>query len=187
MRISNYFLILGLVIMLQTGCGKISQPGKVEQTLINKIGKIDYSKLKAQVEEFNKATVNKDFGKVVAWMYPSYVEQLGGRENTLNVIKTGVEDYKAQGIEVTSIATGQPGEAVEVKNQLFSIVPNTSTLKAPGGKLRGEITVIAVSTDGTNWRFISGLNQERFNALFPEAAEQLIIPEISEPTFIESE
>jgi hypothetical protein len=180
---SLYLLFLCLVISFQIGCGENTQP-RIEQSL-GTLVKADYSKLKAQAEEFNRATVNKDFSKVVDWTHPKYIEQFGGREKILTVIQTGVEEYKGQGIEVMSIAIGQPGEVVEVKGQLFSVVPTTSTLKAPGGKLVGEITVIAVSTDGRNWKFISGLNQERFNALFPEAADQIIIPEVSDLRFIE--
>ena len=183
MKKSLCFLVLGLLLLFQIGCGGRAN---VEQSLTGKIEKVDYSKLKAQAEEFNRATVNKDFNKVVDWTHPKYIEQFGGREKIINVIKTGVEEYKAEGIEVMSIAVGQPSEVVEVKGQLFSVIPNTSTLKAPGGQLVGEITVIAVSTDGTNWRFISGLNQERFNALFPDAADQIIIPEINQPTFVEN-
>jgi hypothetical protein len=179
------FLVLGLLILFQIGCGKKPQTG-IEQSL-GKIEKVDYSKLKAQVEAFNRAAINKDFNKRVDWTHPKYIEQYGGREKILADMKTGVEDYKAQGIETMAISIGQPGEVVQIKDQLFSVVPTTSTLKAPGGTLVGEITVIAVSTDGTNWKFISDLNQERFDALFPEAAGSIVIPEINQSRFIESE
>lgn len=185
MKKSLCFFVLGLLILFQIGCGRKTQTG-VEQSL-GKIEKIDYSRLKTQVEAFNRATVNKDFNKVVDWTYPKYIEQFGGREKILEAIKTAVEDYKAQGIETTAISIGQPGEVVQIKDQLFSVVPTTSTLKAPGGTLVGEITVIAVSTDGTNWKFISGLNQERFDALFPEAAGTIIIPATGEARFVENE
>lgn len=187
MRIRTYLLVLGLVILSLTGCGGTKQTRNLEQSMVGNIVKADYSKLKAQVEEFNRATINKDFNKMVDWTHPKYIARFGDREKTLAVMKTGVEDYKAQGIEVMSLSIGQPGEVVQVKDQLFSVVTNTATLKAPGGKLMGEIAVIAVSTDGANWKFISGLNQERFNELFPDAAEQLIIPEVSDLKFIESE
>lgn len=186
MNKSLCFLVLGLLILFQIGCGGKTQTG-IEQSLTGKIEKVDYSKLKAQAEEFNRATVNKDFNKVVDWTYPKYIEQSGGREQILNAIKSGVEEYKAQGIETMAISIGQPGEVVQIKDQLFSVIPTTSTLKAPGGRLIGEITVLAVSTDGTNWKFISGMNQERFNALFPDAAETIIIPEVKESTFVEDE
>ena len=187
MRIRAYFLLSGLVILSLTGCNGTKQTKSAEQSLSANIVKADYSKLKAQVEEFNRAIVNKDFNKMIDWTHPKYIDQFGGREKTLAVMKTGVEDYKSQGIEVISLDTGQPGEVVQIKDQLFSIVTDTSTMKAPGGKLVGEITVIAVSTDGANWKFISGLNQERFNALFPDAAEQILIPEAGESRFIEND
>ena len=186
MNKSLCFLVLGLLLLFQIGCGGKTQTG-IEQSLTGKIEKVDYSKLKAQAEEFNRATVNKDFNKVVDWTHPAYIEQVGGREKILTDIKTGVEEYKARGIEVTSISVGQPGEVVEVKDKLFSVVPNTSTLKAPGGKLIGEITVVAVSTDGTNWKFLTNMDQERFNALFPDAAEKITIPEVQESMFLEDE
>ena len=181
MRKNVYVFFLCLLLI---GCGG---QAKVEQSVQGKIGKVDYSKLKAQVAEFNRATVNKDFNRVVDWTHPKYVEQFGGRDKILAAIKTGVEEYKAQGIEVISIAIGQPGEVVEIKDQVFSVIPTTSTLKAPGGQLVGEIPIVAVSSDGANWRFVSGLNQERFNALFPDAAEKITIPEVIEPRFLESE
>jgi hypothetical protein len=185
MNKSLCFLVVGLLILFQIGCGKKTRTG-AEQSL-GKIEKIDYSKLKTQVEAFNRATVAKDFNKVIDWTYPKYIEQAGGREQILNAIKTGVEDYKAQGIETMAISIGQPGEVVQIKDQLFSVVPTTSTLKAPGGTLVGEITVLAVSSDGTNWKFISNLNQERFDGLFPEAAGTIIIPDVKEATFVEGE
>jgi len=185
MKKSLCFFVLGLLILFQIGCGGKAQTG-AEQSL-GTIQKVDYSKLKAQVEEYDRAAINKDFNKRVDWTHPKYIEQSGGREKMLADIKTGVEEYKAQGIETMAISIGQPGEVVQIKDQLFSVVPTTSTLKAPGGTLVGEITVLAVSDDGTNWKFISGLNQERFDALFPDASGKIIIPDVTEPRFVESE
>lgn len=186
MKKSLCFLVLGLLISSQIGCGAKTQTG-IEQSIQGKIEKIDYTKLKAQANEFNRAAVNKDLNKMVDWTHPKYIEQSGGREKMLTDIKTGLEELKAQGIETMAISIGQPGEVIQIKDQLFSVVPTTSTLKAPGGKLVGEITVVAVSTDGTNWKFMSGLNQERFDAMFPEAAGEIIIPEANQPTFVENE
>ncbi len=177
-------LVLALIILSQIGCGTKTQP-KIEQSLVN-IVKADYSKLKMQADEFNRATVSKDFNKVVDWTHPKYVEQFGGREKILAAIKTGVEEYKAQGIETVSLSIIQSGEAVQVKGQLFSVILNNSTLKTPSGNMVGYIPIVAVSTDGANWKFISGLDQERFNALFPDAADSVVISDISEPSLVEN-
>ena len=107
MRKSGFFVFLCFVLFL-IGCGGRAS---VEQSLQGKIGKVDYSKLKAQVEEFNRATINKDFNKVVDWTHPKYVEQFGGQRGFKlhKLICRGVLEAEFLGVQELAFEVADAG------------------------------------------------------------------------------
>lgn len=47
--------------------------------------------------------------------------------------------------------------------------------------------MIGISNDnGENWKFVSGINQEKFRDVFPKAADKIQIPAEKLPVMIEN-
>ncbi|HEY0457917.1 MAG TPA: hypothetical protein VGC97_02125 [Pyrinomonadaceae bacterium] len=150
--------------------------------------KLFYPKLKIQAEERAKAMVTGDFAKVADFTYPKVVESFGGKDKMVAVLKNDTAQMKAEGFEVAAMTIGVIKQIARVETEIFAIVPVAITIKSPAGKDVGESSIVGISNDnGVNWKFIDGINQEKFKAMFPKAAEKLQIPEEKPPQPVENE
>jgi hypothetical protein len=139
-------------------------------------------RLKSQAEEISKTLVNGDYDRLADLTHPKVLEMTGGREKMISVSKEFMDASKKQGIEIVSTTVGEPNESVPVGNELFATVPFSIVLKTPKGNLKQQSMVVGISSDnGANWKFVNGINQEKFNEMFPEAAGKIKIPEQGAP------
>jgi hypothetical protein len=187
----NRVIILIVVWLLAAGmggCAYVSKPEPVEQPKTAAPKTLDHENIKRQAQELSEAMVKHDFNRAADLTYPKLIEMMGGRDGYISMAKEAVEEMESQQLRIVSVAVGEPHDIVEVKDEIFAIVPSTMRIKVPDGVFVGEAFMIAVSKDGgKQWTFVdSAAAKEEGGALktlFPDAADQLRIPEQKRPVF----
>jgi hypothetical protein len=184
-----FIVAVSVLLLVQTNFGQKLPAKTAPKTKVPaKPAIIVYPKLKIQAEALAKATVSGDFAKVADFTFPKVVEAFGGKDKMVGVLQNDSAQMKAEGFEVLTMTIGEIKQTAKVDNEIFAIVPVRITIKSPDGKEAGESSLVGISSDnGVNWKFISGINQERFKAMFPKAAETLRIPDEKPPQPIENE
>lgn len=185
-RVIFAFLFCG-VVLSQVSCSRTQETTNANQTKPQTQGTNDtktaYPNLKSQAEEFANAVVKSDFNKVIDLLHPIVIEEAGGREKLLELVTKDMEEMKKSRNEIISAVVGDAKQIEKVDNELFAVLPLTLTLKSPEGNGTQETHMVAVSNDsGSNWKFVSHLNQEEFNKRFPKVTK-LQIPAVKEPVF----
>ncbi len=180
--------IFCLLFLAQIACGQ-TRPSNIEKTTIKTEDvKLDYPRLKIQAKELGKATVTGDFAQVVDFTYPKIVEAFGGKEKMIAFLKGNSQQMKSDGFELEAMTIGEIKQIAKVESQVFAIVPITMKIKSPNGKALGESSIIGISNDdGESWKFIDGIDQTKFKAKFPKAAEKIQIPVEQSPKAIEND
>lgn len=136
------------------------------------------SNLKAQAEEASQTIKNHDYAKLADYTHPKALEGQGGREKLIAESKEAIEQLKREGFEIISVEIGEPEEIVAIENELFAVVPLTAIVKAPKGKMKQSSSIVGISdNNGANWKFVNGINQEKFKEMFPNAAAKVRIPQ----------
>ena len=187
-------LVFPLFVLGMLGCASKPQPETQPQPQAEQRPQatapktLDHENIKRQAQELCDATIKGDFNRVADLTYPKLIEIFGGREALISQAKAAVSEMESQQYRIVSIEVGEPHDIVEVKNEIFAIVPSTMRIKAPGGVLVGEAFMIAVSKDGgQQWTFVDSSaakdDDAGFKTLFPDAANQLRIPEQKQPVF----
>ena len=142
--------------------------------------------MKTQAEEVGKVTIDGNFEKLVDLTYPVIVQKLGGKEKMVAFLSKDSQQMKADGISLLAMEVGQPLQIEKVDKQVFALLPIKMTMKAPDGKFLGESALVGISDDdGKSWKFISGINQTRFNSVFPKAGEKIKMPQEKPATKID--
>ena len=182
-----YLLFFCLLILVQIACGQSSQSNIKNTTKPQTAQTItSYPSLKIQAQEVSDATVNGDFGKVIDYTYPTVVELAGGKDKMISFMEKDFAQMKKDGLEMISATVGDAKQIEKIDDKLFALMDLTLKMKMPGGKVQGESSLIGISEDsGANWKFINGVNQERFKKMFPKVAEKIQIPAEQPPKPIE--
>ena len=189
MKRSLLIVAVGVLLLVQMNFGQKLPAKPVPKTKVPaKPVSIAYPKLKVQAEALAKATVGGDFAKVAGFTFPKVVEAFGGKDKMVGVLQNDSAEMKAEGFELLTMTIGEIKQTAKIDNEIFAIVPVRITIKSPDGKEAGESSLVGISSDnGVNWKFIDGINQERFKAMFPKAAEMLRIPDEKPPQPIANE
>jgi len=136
-----------------------------------------YPGLRDQVEELTKATISGDYLKVVDLTYPKVVAMVGGRDKMTSHLANEHRQDKESGFELQAIDVGGPLQIEKVGSQLFAVLPIKLTAKTPDGVGSNDNWLVGISDDaGNHWTFIRGVEQKRFNLMFPGAAAKIRIP-----------
>lgn len=139
--------------------------------------------VRARVEEINNAIIKNDFGKVVDLTHPKIVELMGGRQKMVSTMEAGSKEMKAEGIELLSIKTDTPSEAIKSGSELFLTVTFDLEIGTPDGKFIQKSFVIGISgDDGKNWVFVNGdVDVKMIKRILPGLPESLKLPERQKP------
>lgn len=183
-----YLTVFCILLLTQINFGQ-AQPKNAEQKSQpgSEQKQNDYPSLKVQAEELGKATVSGNFGKIIDYTHPKIVTLAGGKDKMTASLKSDFAQMKAEGFEMISLKVGEVKQIEKIGDELFAVLLINLTMKVPNGKLAGESSLIGVSGDsGANWKFINGIEQERFKAMFPKAAEKIRIPAEQQPKPIEN-
>jgi hypothetical protein len=147
--------------------------------------------VKKKAQEVGEALKKEDYAKVVDLTYPKVVELVGGREKMIDVLKVGMKKLKDEGFSFRSVEVAEPGEYVEEGKSTYVVVPTTTEMSVPGGRMVLRSYLLGISTDGGKaWTFVDGSGMgtvEKRKMIFPKLPEKLKLPEAHEPKFIKDE
>jgi hypothetical protein len=145
--------------------------------------------VKKKAGEIGTALKKEDYAKVVDLTYPKVVELTGGREKMIGALEAGMKQLKEKGFAFHSVEVGEPGEFLVEGKNTFVVVPTTTEMTAPRGKMVVKSYLLGISPDGGKaWTFIDGHGlgtAEKRKLILPDLPEKLELPEPHEPEFIE--
>src|SRR5579871_1237175 len=141
--------------------------------------------VKKKAKEIGEALKQDDYAKVVDLTYPKVVELMGGREKMIGALTDGMKQLKEKGFSFRSVEVGEPAEFVEGEKDTFVVVPTTTEMTAPGGKIVVKSYLLGISPDGGKaWTFVDGNGigtVERREKILPKLPEKLKLPDPHEP------
>ena len=188
----NIVVIFWLLAASMGGCVSGSQPQSNQQpravASTSAPKTVDHEIIKRQAQELSEAMIKGDYNKAADLTYPKLVELMGGRAKFVSETEKIFKEMEAQQMRIVSNVVGEPHDIVEVKNEIYAIVPTEMRMKLPDGILASEAFMIGVSKDGgQNWTFVDAAaareGGEGLKMMFPDAASQLRVPEVKRPVF----
>lgn len=146
--------------------------------------------IKIQAMDMARAVLAKDIDKLVSYMPPKLVADAGGKEKLMMARDTVNKYMKQFGAEIKKVTIGNPGKIITYKNQLQTIVPQTTEIKFMASKAIFESALIAVSEDkGQHWYFIdtSIYHGDKLKSSLPDLSPELVIPPMKPPKIVNDE
>lgn len=156
-------------------------------TTCSVFAQVDNKIIRQQAEHTSKALLQGDYETVVKFTYPKIVEMLGGRDKMVAILKDGKVQMDEQGMAIESVTFGEPSQTVMAGDEIHCLVPQTLLMKVPGGKLKAESWLLAISTDkGAHWYFLdtASMTMDNIKGFVPHYNSNLKIPAQKEPDFI---
>jgi len=147
--------------------------------------------VKKLAQSLGDATVKGDCAKVIDHTYDTLIKQMGGREKAIELVEEMMKTFKAKGITIKAFTVGEPGEFLTEGAYTFIVIPTTTQMTVPGGKMIGKSYLLGISSDeGKTWKFADGAgmkNKEQREKLLPKLPATLRLPEVEKPEFIKDE
>ncbi len=144
--------------------------------------------IKKKAQQIGEALQKEDYVVLVNLTYPKVVEMLGGKEKMVAALKTGIKSMKDQGIAFSSLVVAEPGKRASKGKNTFVIVPTTTEMTVPVGKIVVKSYLLGISPDsGKTWTFIDGnglSTPEKRDQILPEMPEGFQLPEPQKPEII---
>jgi hypothetical protein len=134
----------------------------------------------------SQAILRTDYPEIIRCTLPLIVEGMGGAEAMTQRLRTMKEEWRSQGIEMRSVTVEAPKEIVRAESYSFALLPQSLTMKVPGGTLLSRGFLVGVSKDGGNhWWFVDGSNltAENVKQVLPTLPATVKLPEKQKPTF----
>lgn len=135
--------------------------------------------IKKHAELCSEAQLKMDFEKILPYVPKKLLEIMGGREVLKTKLTQGNAELKRRGVTIDSAAIGMPEVPQKHEGVLVSLVPMTTNLTTPQGKLIASSHMIAISEDnGTSWAFVdtATVNEEKLGVLYPALKGKVKIP-----------
>jgi hypothetical protein len=142
--------------------------------------------IKVQAMDMAKALIKNDFATFSKYLPPAIIEYAGGKQMMKSKMDSASEAMKQFGASIKKILIGNPGEIIEYKNQLQSVLPQTTTIETMLGEVTAETSLIAISADnGKNWQFVDTniYRVDKLKNVLPDLSPQLVIPPRKKPEF----
>ena len=127
----------------------------------------------------SQALIDEDFGKLVDFTYPKVVEMAGGREKMIELAKTSMANMKKAGYIVKGNAIAAPTGIADGGDSIFAIVPETTEMTVPAGKVTRKSYLIAISSnEGSTWTFVdgAGVDEKNLKTFLPDFPDELKLP-----------
>jgi hypothetical protein len=134
--------------------------------------------VKAQVKKMMDATVAGKYDIVLDMTHPKALEDLGGREKALEVVKAAMDAIKAKGFTFRITELGQP-KVVKSKGDYFTVAPLTMVIMGMGKKVVAKTAVVGVSRDdGKTWKFVNvdPEGETKVRRFIPDLPRDLKVP-----------
>jgi hypothetical protein len=135
--------------------------------------------IKKHAELCSEAQLKMDFDRIVRYMPKKLLEIAGGQEALKTMLTQGNAELKRRGVTIDSSTIGKPEAPQKHEGVLVSLVPMTTNLTTPQGKLIATSHMIAISEDkGKNWVFVdtATVNEEKLGVLYPALKGKVKIP-----------
>jgi hypothetical protein len=142
------------------------------------------SSIKTAAMDMGNALAQKNSKKFIGYMHPVMIELAGGEEQLRIISDSALKVFEQFGGRVSKISFGNPGEVVNHKKMLQSVIPQTLTLTSFIGDVELSTSLIAISEDeGKNWRFIDTnlFSLKEIKSAMPEISSTLVIPKSAPP------
>jgi hypothetical protein len=168
--------IARITLLLLFGIGSLLSNGQDLATTI-----------KVQAMDMGSAFMKNDFATFSKYMHPNIIAFAGGKEKMKSKMDSAAVAMKNFGITFKRYWIGSPGEIINYKNQLQSVLPISTTIKTPLGEAIAETSMIVISMDnGKNWYFIDTnvYKVDKLKNVLPDISPKLVIPPQKQPKFI---
>jgi hypothetical protein len=146
--------------------------------------------IKVQAMDMGSAFMKNDFTTFAKYMHPNIIAFAGGKEKMKAVMDSAYGAMKLFGVSFKRYWIGNPGEILNYKGQLQTVLPQSTTLQTPLGELTAETHWIVISTDnGKNWYFIDTnvYKVDKVKNILPDLSPNLVIPPRKQPKLIPNE
>lgn len=143
--------------------------------------------IKTEAERCALGLLARNYEVVIEYTHPKVVALVGGKEQMIETLKRGTEEMSAQGTTFERATIGEPQEPKTSGAIMYTLVPETITLKVPGGKSTTESVLVAVSNDGgKKWVFVDGesMTPENMKLVLPELVGKISIPPSKPAVFV---
>jgi hypothetical protein len=141
-----------------------------------------------QADIMGKAFIAKDYPAFGRFTHPTILALLGGEKNLLEYTTKNFAELEAEGITFLSVSFASPDKILVVDGELQTTLQQMIEMKVAGGTITVTTTLVAVSRDnGKSWYFVdvSGNNITEMRKVIPNLSPALVIPEASDPSFVE--
>jgi hypothetical protein len=110
------------------------------------------------------------------------VAALGGRDSAVGAL-TSAKTMNDKSVSIEAIDVLAPRQITSDRRQLYVVVPQDVTLRAPNGHLRTHGFLLAVSDDGKSWKVMDGdvLTPDLRATVFPDLPSDLALPATRSP------
>jgi len=135
--------------------------------------------IKKHAELCSEAQLKMDFDKILPYVPKKLLELMGGHEVLKKRLEQGNAALKQRGVTIDGATIGEPERPQTHQGVIASLVPMTTRLTTPQGKLVATSHMIAVSEDkGANWVFVdtATVNEEKLGTLYPALKGKVKIP-----------
>jgi len=159
------------------------------QTGTYKLSIAQIAAIKTQANITANAIVGQDYKTLMKFTYPAIIEAGGGKEKMIGTLKKGMDQMKAQGFVFKSLTIAEVTQSKKQGKEIFAIVPDALVMNAMGGTITARSALIAISEDeGKHWYFVdtAPMQKETIRQVIPNLPKDLVIPEKSQPSFIQN-
>lgn len=143
--------------------------------------------IKAEAGRCALGLLARNYEVVIEYTHPKVVALVGGKERMIETLRRGTDEMSAQGTTFEKATIGEPEEPRTSGGIMYALVPETITLKVPGGKSTAESVLVAVSNDGgKKWVFVDGesMTPENMKLVLPELVGKISIPPPKPAVFV---
>ena len=142
-------------------------------------------RIKQQAEKCAHAILAKDFGTVVDLTQKRMVDLMRGKDAIVATMTHELTQMHDEGVGFDTITIGDPQAPLKSGAWSLSLVPEQIVLKAPGGRLKDDSYLLALSDDnGKNWSFVSlTMTAPQFFQVYPELNGAFAFPEHQQPVY----
>ena len=140
--------------------------------------------IKVQAMDMATALMKNDFSTFVRYMHPGIISFAGGRELMKTRMDSAYSAMKQFNVSFKKYWIGNPGPIIRYKDQLQTVLPQSTTLQTPLGELTMETSLIVISVDnGKNWWFIDTnvYKADKLRDALPDLSPGLVIPPRKKP------
>lgn len=180
---SYIYLVLIILLAFQSASGQTETADQTAQNVLVQQSDSRIENLMKQAKELFEAYDNQNFDKLAALTHPKVYEEDGLKglfEEFDYAISHRLETY-----ELLPSTVENPGELIEIENQIFVVVPYklNGIDKAEKDKTVHLGSMVGISEDGgKSWKFAKGA---AFNKVFLNIAAMIPIPNPMEKRLVD--